>query len=89
MNFSGFPNSNYLGKNWVIFKDWFTWALDTQCKMDHIDSTGIEPEDPISEADRAKVTEEKPLTDEQEKLEKEWKKEVKEWKQGEAIMKQQ
>ena len=57
------PKLDLSGKNWVIFKDWFTWALDTQCMMDHIDSTRREPADPISEADRAKVTEEKPLTD--------------------------
>ena len=83
------PKLEVSGKNWVIFKDQFTWALDAQSMMDHIDGTGKEPKDPISEAVRAKVTEEKPLTDEQKKLEIEWKKEFKEWRQGEAIMKQQ
>ena len=54
-----------------------------------VDVTGKEPKDPIAEAIRAAVTEEKPLTDEQKKLEKEWKKDTKDWKQAEAITKQQ
>ena len=83
------PKLEVSGKNWVIFKDRFTWALDARCMMDHIDGTGKEPVDPISEADRAKVTEEKPMTEGQKKLEVEWKKELKEWRQGEAITKQQ
>ena len=54
-----------------------------------VDVTRKEPKDPIAEAIRAAVTEEKPLTDEQKKLEKEWKKDTKDWKQAEAITKQQ
>ena len=83
------PKLEASGKNWVIFKDRFSWALDARCMMDHIDGTGKEPKDPISEEIRAKVTEEKPLNEEQKKLVVEWKKELKEWRQGEAITKQQ
>ena len=83
------PKLEASGKNWVIFKDRFSWALDARCMMDHIDGTGKEPKDPISEEVRAKVTEEKPLNEEQKKLVVEWKKELKEWRQGEAITKQQ
>ena len=78
------PKLDVSGTNWVIFKDRFTWALDARGILDHIDGTGKDPVDPISEEDRKKT-----LTEEQGKLDMEWKKEVKEWKQGEAIAKQQ
>ena len=75
------------GANWVIFKDRFTWVLDARGILDHIDGTGTEPEDLITQ----EVREKKPfkLTEEQERLDTEWKKNIKEWRQGEAVAKQQ
>ena len=81
------PKLDVSGTNWVIFKDRFTWALDTQGTLDHIKGTSIEPVDPIPEAVRRK--EPLTLTEEQKKSDMEWKKDLKEWKQAEAIAKQQ
>jgi len=48
------PKLDVSGSNWVIFKDRFIWALDARCILDHIDGSGQEPQDPISEEDRKK-----------------------------------
>ena len=81
------PKLDVSGANWVIFKDHFNWVLDARGILDHIDGTGTEPEDPITQ----EVREKKPfkLTEEQERLDTEWKKNIKEWRQGEAVAKQQ
>lgn len=79
------PKLDVSGSNWVIYKDRFHWAIDARGILDHIDGTGAEPVDPISEEDRKKGA----LSAEQKALETEWKKNLKEWKQNEAIAKQQ
>ena len=91
-DFLRIPKLDVSGNNWVIFKDRFIWALDARCLLDHIDGTGSEPADPITEGARAKAVEGKEpkgLSAEQIRLETEWKKDVREWKQGEAVAKQQ
>src|ERR1700761_5045063 len=49
------PKLDVSGSNWVIFKDRFIWALDARGILDHVDGTGNEPANPISEEDRNKA----------------------------------
>ena len=79
------PKLEVSGTNWVIYKERFTWALDTRGIVDHIDGSGSEPVDPVPEAARKADK----LSEEQAKLDSEWKKLTKEWKTGEAVAKQQ
>ena len=79
------PKLDVSGSNWVLYKERFFWALDARAILSHIDGTGNEPVDPVSEKSRV----ENKLSDEEKELEKEWKKDVREWKQGEAVAKQQ
>ena len=79
------PKLDVSGTNWVLYKERFFWALDARAILDHVDGSGKEPVDPISESARK----EPKLSDADKVLEKEWKTEMKEWKQGEAIAKQQ
>ena len=80
------PKLDVSGSNWVIYKERFTWALDARGIANHIDETGEEPLDPLTEAIRKTET---GLSAEQQKQDIEWKKELKEWKTGEAVAKQQ
>ena len=81
------PNLDVSGSNWVIFKDCFIWALNAHGILDHVNGTGNELANPISEEDQNKAK--GVLTTEQIKLKMEWKKDTKEWRQGEAVAKQQ
>ena len=80
------PKLDVSGSNWVLYKERFFWALDARA-IHHVDGTGTEPVDPVSEKSRK----EDKLSDEEKELEKEWKKELREWRQpeGEAVAKQQ
>jgi hypothetical protein len=79
------PKLDVSGSNWVLYKERFFWALDARGILDHVDGTGAEPTDPVSEESRKA----KELPDKDKELEKEWKKDLKEWKQGKAVAKQQ
>ena len=51
------PKLDVSGTNWVIYKECFTWALDARSIVDHIDGSGSEPADPVSEETRKAVEE--------------------------------
>ena len=79
------PKLDVSGSNWVLYKERFFWALDVHAILDHVDGTGIEPDDLVSKGSQ----EGGKLSDEEKELDKEWKKDLREWKQSEAITKQQ
>ena len=79
------PKLDILGSNWVLYKEWFCWALDARAILNHVDGTDIEPADPVPNASWQADK----LSESEKELDKEWKKELKEWKQNEAIAKQQ
>jgi hypothetical protein len=75
------PKLDVSGSNWVLYKERFFWSLDARAILEHIDGTGREPANPITDSIRAKGA----LTAEQTLLDMEWRKDLKEWKQGEAV----
>ena len=79
------PKLDVSGSNWVLYKEHFFWELNAHAILDHVDGTGEELSDLVSEKSRKKNK----LSDEEKGLEKEWKKELKVSKQSKAIAKQQ
>ena len=43
------PKLDVSGSNWVIYKERFTWSLDTRGIVDHIDGSSNEPANPVPE----------------------------------------
>ena len=37
------PKLDASGSNWVIYKDWFVWAIDARGLLDHVDGSIREP----------------------------------------------
>ena len=42
------PKLDVSGLSWVLYKEWFFWALDVHAILDHVDGTGTELADPVS-----------------------------------------
>ena len=40
------PKLDTTGSNWVIYKDWFQWAIDAQGLLKHVDGSAREPTKP-------------------------------------------
>ena len=94
------PQLNVAGTNWVVYKDWFCWAIDARGLLEHVDGSEREPTRPTLSGKKAggsskegemtkgdfEVVE---LTAEDERKMEVWKKELRAWKLGEAVVKQQ
>ena len=93
------PKLEVTGSNWVIYKDWFSWAINTQGLLEHIDGSMWEPSKPSimtkkaveggSEAGTGGTEVMEDLMEADEKRLEEWKEKLRIWKLGEAVVKQQ
>jgi len=95
------PKLEVTGSNWVIYKDQFSWAVDAQGLLEHIDGSAWKPIKPsIVMKKTAEGLEEgaetgtggsgvvEELTEDDKKRLEEWMEKLRVWKLGEAVVKQ-
>jgi hypothetical protein len=78
------PKLDAAGTNWVIYKDWFTWSIDAQGLLHHLNGSDGEPDNPISNCNITTA-----FTPAKVALNVAYKEDLKTWQQGEAVVKQQ
>jgi hypothetical protein len=78
------PKLDVAGTNWVIYKDRFTWSIDAQGLLHHLDGSEEEPNNPISNRNITTA-----FTPAEVALDAAYQKDLKTWQQGEAVVKQQ
>jgi hypothetical protein len=75
------PKLDATGTSWVIYKDRFTWSIDAQVLLHHLDGSEEEPDNPISNRDITTA-----FTPAEVALDGAYKKDLKTWRQGEAVV---
>ncbi|KAJ6623901.1 hypothetical protein B0H10DRAFT_2008766 [Mycena sp. CBHHK59/15] len=77
-DFLRIPKLEVTGKNWVIYKDRFIWAVDARGFVEHLDANAAPPVDPNLAIRMAGTAARVPvvLTAAQRVLDVEWKKEL-------------